>query len=144
MASWRAGCPVNGHVRFGGRPEETGWSQSQHRASGRPYWGEGPRLGDRRTSPWCAWLAWSRFRVVIPVLDRTIPTVAACLDATFRAFGGVPTYCLTGNEKTVTTAHIANIAVRNPDIVPIGRFYGTVIGTCMPADPASKGGVEKR
>lgn len=105
-------------------------------------WGEGPRLGGRRTSLWCAWLAWSRFRVVIPVLDKTIPTIGACLDATFRVFGGVPTYCLTDNEKTVTTAHIANIAVRNPDIVPIARFYGTVIRTCMPADPASKGGVE--
>ena len=67
-------------------------------------WGEGPRLGDRRTSLWCAWLAWSRFRVVIPVLDKTVPTIAACLDSTFRAFGGVPTYCLTDNEKTVTTS----------------------------------------
>lgn len=42
-------------------------------------WGEGPRLGERRTALWCAWLAWSRFRVVIPVLDKTIPTIAACL-----------------------------------------------------------------
>ncbi|MFI9507204.1 IS21 family transposase [Nocardia sp. NPDC052566] len=127
--------------------------KSGHRRIHRPWvsepglwmqwdWGEGPRLGDRRTSLWCAWLAWSRFRVVIPVLDKTIPTIAACLDTTFRAFGGVPTYCLTDNEKTVTTTHIAKIAVRNPDIVPIGRFYGTVIRTCLPADPASKGGVE--
>jgi len=105
-------------------------------------WGEGPRLGDRRTSLWCAWLAWSRFRVVIPVLDKTVPSIAACLDASFRAFGGVPTYCLTDNEKTVTTAHIATIPVRNPEIVPIARYYGTVIRTCMPADPASKGGAE--
>lgn len=30
---------------------------------------------------------------------RLLPTVAACLDATFRS---VPTYCLTDNEKTVT------------------------------------------
>ncbi|WP_285775062.1 hypothetical protein [Microtetraspora sp. NBRC 13810] len=64
------------------------------------------------------------------------------MDATFRAFGGVPTYCLTNNEKTVTTGHVATTALRNPDIVPIGRFHGTVIRTCMPADPASKGGVE--
>ncbi|WP_433436981.1 hypothetical protein [Nonomuraea sp. CA-141351] len=56
------------------------------------------------------------FRLVIPVLDKTIPTIAACLDASFRAFGGVPTYCLTDNEKTVTTGHIATIPVRNPDI----------------------------
>jgi hypothetical protein len=105
-------------------------------------WGEGPRLAGRRTSLWCAWLAWSRFRVVVPVLDKTVPTIAACLDATFRAFGWVPTYCLTDNEKTVTTAHIAAIPVRNPEIVPIARYYGTAIRTCMPADPASKGRAE--
>lgn len=29
--------PSNGHAGFGGRPEETGWSKGQHRASGRPY-----------------------------------------------------------------------------------------------------------
>jgi transposase len=105
-------------------------------------WGHGPKVAGRQVTLWVAWLAWSRFRVVIPVLDKTIPSIAACLDASFRAFGGVPTYCLTDNEKTVTTTHIAQMPVRNPEIVPIGRFYGTVIRTCMPADPASKGGVE--
>jgi hypothetical protein len=105
-------------------------------------WGEGPRIDGRRTSLWCAWLAWSRFRVVIPVLDKTLPTVAACLDATFRTLGGVPTYCLTDNEKTVTVEHVARIAVRNPELVPIARYYGTVVRSCMPADPASKGGTE--
>ncbi len=105
-------------------------------------WGRGPKISGRQTDLWCAWLAWSRFRVVIPVLDRTVPSVAACLDATFRAFGGVPTYCLTDNEKTVTIEHIATIPVRNPDLVPIGRFYGTSVRTCVPYDPASKGGVE--
>ncbi len=86
-------------------------------------WGEGPRIGGRRTSLWCAWLAWSRFRVVIPVFDKTLPTIVACLDATLRRIGGVPTYALTDNEKTVTTEHIANIAVRNPEIVEVGRHY---------------------
>jgi hypothetical protein len=105
-------------------------------------WGEGPRIDGRRTSLWCAWLAWSRFRVVIPVLDKTLPTVAACLDTTFRTLGGVPTYCLTDNEKTVTVEHVARIAVRNPELVPIARYYGTVVRSCMPADPASKGGTE--
>ena len=77
--------------------------------------------------------------MVIPVLDKSI---AACLDPTFRAFGGVPTYCLTDNEKTVTTAHIATIPVRNPEIVRLARYYGNVVRTCMLADPASKGGAE--
>jgi hypothetical protein len=35
-------------------------------------WGEGPRIGARRTGLFCAWLAWSRFRVVIPVWDQMI------------------------------------------------------------------------
>ncbi len=44
--------------------------------------------------------------------DKTLPTVAACLDATFRRLGGVPVYVLTDNEKTATIDHVAGIAVR--------------------------------
>jgi transposase len=105
-------------------------------------WGDGPRVDGRKTWLWCAWLAWSRFRVVVPVLDKTLPTVASCLDITFRAVGGVPTYVLTDNEKTVSIDHVARIAVRNPELAAIGRFYGTTVRTCVPADPASKGGSE--
>ncbi|GLZ09619.1 hypothetical protein Acsp03_70850 [Actinomadura sp. NBRC 104412] len=105
-------------------------------------WGEGPKIRGRRTSLWCAWLAWSRFRVVIPTFDRTLPTVVACLDATLRRIGGVPTYALTDNEKTVTAEHIARIPVRNQQIVEVARHYGLTIRTCVPADPQSKGGSE--
>ena len=105
-------------------------------------WGEGPRIGGRRTSLWCAWLAWSRFRVVIPVRDKTLPTIVSCLDTTLRRLGGVPTYALTDNEKTVSIDHVARIAVRNPEIVEVGRHYGMTIRTCVPADPQSKGGSE--
>jgi len=65
----------------------------------------------------CAWLAWSRFRVVIPVWDRTLPTLIACLDATLRRIGGVQAYALTDNEKTVTVEHVAGVPVRHPEIV---------------------------
>jgi len=105
-------------------------------------WGEGPRIGGRRTTLWCAWLPWSRFRVVIPVLDKTLPTIVACLDATLRRLGGVPAYVLTDNEKTITVEHVADIAVRNPEIVQVARHYGMTIRTCVPADPQSKGGAE--
>jgi transposase len=105
-------------------------------------WGEGPRITGRRTSLWCAWLAWSRFRVVIPVWDKTLPTIVSCLDTTLRRVGGVPTYALTDNEKTVTVDHVARIAVRNPEIVEVGRHYGLTIRTCVPADPQTKGGSE--
>ncbi len=105
-------------------------------------WGDGPAIGGRKTTLWCAWLAWSRFRVVIPVWDKTLPTITACLDATFRRIGGVPAYVLTDNEKTVTTDHVAGIAVRNPEIVEVARHYGTTVRTCLPADPETKGGSE--
>lgn len=80
--------------------------------------------------------------VVIPIWDKTLPTVTACLDATFRRIGGIPAFVLTDNEKTVTTDHIAGIAVRNPEIVEVARHYGTTIRTCLPADPETKGGSE--
>jgi hypothetical protein len=105
-------------------------------------WGTGPDIGGRPTLLWCAWLAWSKFRVVLPVWDRTFPTVVACLDTTLRMIGGIPTYALTDNEKTVTDEHVAGIAVRNPEIVLVGRHYGISIQTCVVADPQSKGGVE--
>lgn len=104
--------------------------------------GEGPKVGGLQTILFCAWLSWSRYRIVLPILDKTLPTVIWAIDACFRRAGGVPTYVLTDNEKTVTTAHIARIAVRHPEIVLASRHYGTTITTCMPADPESKGGAE--
>ena len=100
-ASWRAG-----HLRTY-RPwvSEPGlWLQFD--------WGQGPKVpgpdgGWRVTLLFCAWLAWSRFRVVIPVWDQTLPTLIACLDATFRRLDGVPSYVLTDNPKTVSVEHVA-------------------------------------
>jgi hypothetical protein len=104
--------------------------------------GDGPRIGDAATVLFCLWLAWSRFRVVIPLLDRAWPSVAGALDVALRRAGGVPTYLLTDNEKTVTAEHVAGIPVRNPAAVALGRHYGLTVATCVPYDPASKGGSE--
>jgi hypothetical protein len=101
-------------------------------------WGAGPRIGGRETLLWCAWLSWSRFRVVIPTWDRTLPTVVACLDETLRRFGGAPTYALTDNERTVTIDRVAGIGVRHPELVAAGRHYGLQITACEPFDPESK------
>ena len=90
----------------------------------------------------CAWLAWSRFRVVVPLRDKTIASVVIGLDRTLRLVGAVPTYALTDNEKTVTVEHVCGIAVRNATIVEVSRHYGLTIATCEPADPQSKGGSE--
>ena len=76
---WRAG---NRRVFHPWIPEPGLWLQFD--------WGEGPRIGGggRCCS---AWLAWSRFRVVIPTWDRTLPTLLGCPDGTLRAIGGAPT-----------------------------------------------------
>ena len=66
----------------------------------------------------------------------------AALDVTLRRLGGAPTYVLTDNKKTVTTGHVAGIAVRNAAIVAFARRCGVTVHTCQPVDPASKGGSE--
>jgi len=105
-------------------------------------YGEGPVVDGITTVLFVAWLAWSRFRVVLPLRDKTMPSLFAALDVTFRRLGGVPTYVLTDNEKTVTTEHIAGIPVRNRQLVEFAEHYSVTVHTCVPADPASKGGTE--
>ncbi|MGQ0616402.1 MAG: Mu transposase domain-containing protein [Acidimicrobiia bacterium] len=104
--------------------------------------GDGPTVAGAKAVLFCAWLSWSRFRVVLPIRDKTLPTVIACMDATLRRFGGCPTYALTDNEKTVTVEHVARIAIRNPDMVAAAGHYGLSVATCLPADAPSKGGSE--
>jgi len=104
--------------------------------------GKGPAIGERDTLLFCAWLAWSRYRVTVPIWDRALPTVIASIDAALRRFGGVPTYGLTDNEKTVSVDHVAGIAIRNPQMVAAAHHYGLTLKTCVSADPESKGGSE--
>ncbi|MGN7253496.1 MULTISPECIES: IS21 family transposase [unclassified Arthrobacter] len=104
--------------------------------------GDGPVIDGVKTVLFVAWLAWSRFRIVIPLRDRTAPSVFSALDRSFRLLGGAPTYVLTDNEKTVTTMHVAGVPVRNQQTLAFARHYSVEVLTCQPADPASKGGVE--
>ncbi|MBL0707013.1 IS21 family transposase [Sinomonas sp. JC656] len=130
-AAWRLG-----HVRVH-RPwitEPGMWLQYD--------FGDGPAIDGIKTILFVAWLAFSRFRIVIPLRDRTAPSVYAALDRCFRILGGAPTYVLTDNEKTVTTAHVAGVPVRNRQTLDFARHYGVTVLTCQPADPATKGGVE--
>jgi hypothetical protein len=130
-AAWRAGSR---RVHRPWVPEPGMWCQYD--------FGDGPRIDGVVTHLFCAWLAWCRFRVVLPILDKTLPTVMAAIDQTLRVFGGVPTYALTDNEKTVTVEHVAGIAVRNPQMLAFARHYGLTVATCVPADPQTKGGSE--
>ena len=105
--------------------------------------GVGPVIDGLATILFCAWLAWSRFRVIVPLADKSLPSVIAALDQTFRILGAsAPTYVLTDNERTVTDRHIAGIALRNQVAVDVSRYYGITIATCVPYDPESKGGSE--
>jgi transposase len=105
-------------------------------------WGAGPVVEGRATNLFCAWLAWSRYRVVIPTWDRSLGTLVLCLDQVFRQLGGCPTYLLTDNEKTVTESFVAGIPVRNARLLEAATHYGVGLHTCVAADPESKGGSE--
>jgi transposase len=105
-------------------------------------YGKGPLIDGTEAVLFCAWLAWSRFRVILALPDRTMPSVISALDRTLRMVGGAPTYLLTDNERTVTTSHVAGLAVRNRTMVSVAHYYGVSLHTCVPADPESKGGSE--
>ena len=155
---WCTGCwsrwGMRGRIaRRGGRSRRPSAVGEQARPQTRPWipqpglwlqwdYGDGPEVAGSRAVLFCAWLAWSRFRVVVPLRDKTLPSVVIGLDRTLRMMDGVPTYALTDNEKTVTVEHVAGIAVRNATIVEVSRHYGLTIATCEPADPQSKGGSE--
>ncbi len=94
-------------------PEPGMWAQYD--------FGDGPRIGPAATVLFCLWLAWSRFRVVLPLLDKSQPSVQSAIGVALRRLGGVPTYLLTDNEKTVTIEHVAGIPVRNPAAVEFGQ-----------------------
>ena len=59
--------------------------------------GDGPVVEGVKTTLFVAWLAWSRFRIVFALRDKTVPSVIAALDRCFRLLGGIPTYVLTEN-----------------------------------------------
>lgn len=105
--------------------------------------GDGPHIDGKKTVLFIAWLAWSRFRVVVPLRDRSMPSVLGALDQMFRLIGGVPTYVLSDNEKTLTSGHVARLPVRNRQIIDFGHYYSAVFHSCVPFDPATKGGVER-
>jgi len=129
--AWRAG---NRRVHRPWVTEPGMWAQHD--------FGEGPRIAGAPTVLFCFWLAWRRFRVVLPLLDKSAPSVYAAIDTALRRVGGAPTYLLTDNEKTVTVEHVAGAPVRNPGMVAFARHYGLTVATCLPADPATKGGSE--
>ena len=93
----------------------------------------------RPTLLFCAWLAWSRFRVVIPTWDRTLGSLLACLDATLRQVGGVhPRMPSPTTQRTITIERIAGVGVRHPEIVAAGGTMASRSPPCAPFDPAKQ------
>jgi hypothetical protein len=128
-AAWRAG---RRRVHRPWVPEPGMWAQYD--------FGDGPRVAGASTILFCFWLVWCRFRVVVPLWDKTAPSVFAAIDTALRRIGGVPRYLLTDNEKTVTVEHVAGVPVRNAATVAFAGHYGLTVARCVPADPATKGG----
>ena len=57
-------------------------------------------MAGRRAVLFCAWLAWSKFRVEVRLRDKTLASVVIELDRALQPVGAVPSYALTDNEKT--------------------------------------------
>jgi hypothetical protein len=87
-------------------------------------WGPGPRVAGRGTHLFCAWLSWSRYRVVIPTWDRTLGTLVSCMDRTLRIIGGAPTYLLTSDPGIVSVDRVAGASAVRPEIAGMARYYG--------------------
>ena len=75
-AAWRAG---RRRVFRPWVPEPGMWAQYD--------FGDGPRVAGTATVLFCLWLAWSRFRVVLPLLDKSQPSVWAAIDVALRRAG---------------------------------------------------------
>ena len=98
----------------------------------------GPRIGGRRTQLFCCWLAWSRFRVVIPTWDQTLGTLVACLDAALRAGLDLPFACKGGMCSTCRAKLVEGEAAMdvNYSLEPWELKAGFIL-TCQ-ARPISK------
>ena len=91
--------------RAGRSPRRSGQWRAEHGRRTRPWipepglwlqfdYGDGPVIGGRRTSLLCAWLAWSRYRVIVALVDRTLPSVVLGLDRVLRETRWRPDLCV--------------------------------------------------
>jgi hypothetical protein len=78
-------------------------------------YGDGPEGGRPGDGVVLRLAGWSRFRVIVPLWDRTMPSVVMALDRALRRFGGAPTYALTDNERLRRSP-----AMRDPRMVAVG------------------------
>ncbi len=89
------------------------------------------------TTPSPAWSGGGNGGTLLEFTDKTLPALIGCIDQTLHHSDGVPTYALTDNERTVTTDHVARIAMRHPLLVQLGGHDGLTVATCVVRDPQS-------
>ncbi len=99
----------------------------------------GPVVAGRCSALWSCWLPWSRYTVVLPILDRSRRTLAICLDVTVRRFGGVPTYLFLEAGSPAfprAAAGQAGGAGVAADMTVSARHFGMTARTCRRASSA--------
>jgi hypothetical protein len=105
-------------------------------------YGDGPVIDGVKTVLFVAWLAWSRFRVVLPMRDKTMPSRVRRPGRDVPAAGWGADLCADRQrEDRHGRAHRRDPGPQ-PQLVAFAEHYSVTVHTCVPADPASKGGTE--
>ena len=77
-----------------------------------------PAVDGPDTVLFCAWRAWSCYRVVLPAWGKKLPMLI---------------------DKAVPSAHAAGLPLPRRELVAASRHYGVTVATCLPTDPETKG-----
>ncbi len=93
-------------------------------------------------SPFCAALAWSRFRFVRFAADERSETTLAMLAECFEVLGGVPGKVLADRMGCLKGGVVANVVVPTGEYARFAGHYGFRPDSCEAADPESKGVAE--
>jgi transposase len=98
--------------------------------------------GPRPLSFFSSVLGYSRHRQLTFCCSERFPALAMGLASNLEQIGGVPAQALFDNPKTITSSHVAGVAVLNPELVRLAAHYRFRPHTAIPGDPQSKGKVE--
>ena len=80
-----------------------------------------PTVDGRGTLLFCAWRAWSRYRVLLPNWGKKLPMLI---------------------HNAVPSAHAAGLPLPRRELVAASRHYGVTVASCLPTDPETKGDSE--
>jgi transposase len=127
---------------------KTAWRRDHHRGRRPGVWPPGETLiidwgVHVGVHVFCAVLAWSRFRFVRFADNERAMTTFELLAECFEVLGGVPQVVLADRMGCLKAGVVANLVVPTADYVRFATFYGFRPDFCQPADPESKGMVER-